>query len=81
MAYKIIRWETDRYQVGKEITAVLDAAADLGALVPTFMLHRAGIFSMTKTAIAPSASSALFPRMFPLSWQRQTSKQRMIWGG
>ena len=51
------------------------------APAPTFMLHRAGIFSMTKTAIAPSASSALFPRMFPRSWQRQTSKQRMIWGG
>lgn len=81
MAYNIIRWETDRYQVGEEITAVLDAAADLDALVPTFMLHRAGIFPMTKTAIAPSASSVLFPRMFPRSWQKQTSKQRMIWGG
>ena len=36
MAYKIIRWEKDRYQVGDEITAVLDAAADLDALGTTW---------------------------------------------
>ena len=36
MAYKIIRWETDMYQVGEEITAVLDAAADLDALGTTW---------------------------------------------
>lgn len=32
MAYKIIRWEKDRYQVGEEIAAVLDEAADLDEL-------------------------------------------------
>ena len=36
MAYKIIRQETDKYQVGEEITAVLDAAADLDELGTTW---------------------------------------------
>ena len=32
MAYKIIRDENNKYQLGREIEAVLDSTADLGAL-------------------------------------------------
>lgn len=58
MAYKIIRDENNKYQMGREITAVLDAVSDLDGLgtdfcpgsiamvadkgVPSYMLNASG---------------------------------------
>ena len=58
MAYKIIRDENNKYQMGREITAVLDSSADLVTLgtdycagsiamvadkgVPSYMLNASG---------------------------------------
>lgn len=36
MAYKIIRDEWNKYQLGREITAVLDSASDLDSLGSAF---------------------------------------------
>ena len=60
MAYKIIRDENNKYQLGREIEAVLDSTADLDALgtsycpgsvaivadkgVPSYMLNASGVW-------------------------------------
>ena len=36
MAYKIIRDENNKYQMGREITAILDAVSDLDSLGTDF---------------------------------------------
>ena len=36
MAYKIIRDENNKYQMGREITAILDAVSDLDSLGTEF---------------------------------------------
>ena len=36
MAYKIIRDESNKYQMGREITAVLDSVSDLSSLGTNF---------------------------------------------
>ena len=60
MAYKIIRDENNKYQLGREIEAVLDSTADLNALgtaycpgsvaivadkgAPAYMLNASGVW-------------------------------------
>ena len=60
MAYKIIRDENNKYQMGREITAVLDAVSDLDSIgtdycpgsvamvadkgVPIYMLNASGVW-------------------------------------
>ena len=60
MAYKIIRDENNKYQLGREIEAVLDSTADLDALgtdycpgsvalvadkgAPVYMLNASGVW-------------------------------------
>ena len=60
MAYKIIRDENNKYQMGREITAVLDAVSDLDSLgtdycpgsvaivadkgAPVYMLNASGVW-------------------------------------
>lgn len=60
MAYKIIRDENNKYQLGREIEAVLDSTADLDALgadycpgsvaivadkgAPAYMLNASGVW-------------------------------------
>lgn len=60
MAYKIIRDENNKYQMGREITAILDAVSDLDSLgtdycpgsvamvadkgAPVYMLNASGVW-------------------------------------